>query len=758
MRSIKSYRGRLLALLLALTLALAGCSGAAGTESPAPAESAGQTAETGDDNTAEAINTGAFITSYEYAEADMDAEWDEGQATNVTFNGNSAEVSGSGAAFTDRTLTISQAGTYVLAGSLSDGQILIDAGNDDIVRLVLNGVSLNNSSGPAIYAPQSEKVVLILADGTENTVADGADYAVTNDENEPDAAIFAQDDLSVTGSGTLTVTGNYAHGIRAQDILAVTGGTINITAVGDTLRGRDGVAVKDGSFTLNAGGDGVQSNNADDDTRGFVVIDGGSYSIQSANDGIQAASSLTVTGGTMQITTGGGSANAPAREAEFGEMPGEDWGGQSVTPTSAPEEAAETTATPEATEEAPAAATDDESVSMKALKAAKQLIVSGGDITVDSEDDALHSNGTISVTVGTISIKAGNDGMHADTTLEISGGAIDIPVSYEGIEGLSVTISGGDIKVVASDDGINAADGESGGQNAMRGGGQMGMPDGLDMDAMREAMEIIRAAGTGELTEEQLKQLRDLGLTDEQIAQFKNMPQGEGRGNMGDGQMPDGMPQDGQGGMSEPKFAITEGAFIRITGGTLDIVGGADGIDSNGHIQLEGGTVTVNGSSMGAEGALEMEGDFTVTGGEFIAAGSVYTPAADSTQPTILLSYTSEQPSGSTVAVKDSSGNTILEHTSKTAFSASGFTSAAFKIGETYSVFVDGEKRTDITLSEQTTSIGDDGGAYTLIGGRGGRGSGQLPDGMTPPDSGDWGDRQPPDGFTPPSGEDGSAT
>jgi hypothetical protein len=722
-----------LALLLALTLALAGCSGAAGTESSAPTGSAGQSSEPVGD-TATASNTGAFTTSYEYIEDDMNAAWDKGQATSITFNGVSAEVSGNGAVFADGTLTISQAGTYALTGTLTDGQVLIDAGNDDVVRLVLNGVSISNSSGSAIYAPQSEKAVLILEAGTKNTVTDGANYAATNDENEPDAAIFAQDDLSITGSGTLTVTGNYAHGIRAQDILAVTGGTLNITAVGDTLRGRDGVAVKDGSFTLNAGGDGIQSNNADEDAQGFVVIDGGSYSIQSANDGIQAASSLTVTGGTLQITTGGGSANAPVREAEFGEMPGGNWSGQSAPATSAPETTAATTA-PETAEEAPAAATtEDESVSMKALKAGKQLTVTGGDVTVDSEDDALHSNGTVTVTAGTISIEAGNDGMHADTSLEISGGAIDIPTSYEGIEGLSVTISGGDIKVVASDDGINAADGESGGPGAMQGGRQTGMPDGMDMDAMREAMEIIRAAGTEELTEEQLQQLHDLGLTDEQIEQFKNMPQGGGRGDMSGEQMPGGMPQGGEGGMTEPKFAVTEGAFIRITGGTLDIMGGADGIDSNGHIQLEGGTVTVNGSSMGAEGALEMEGDFTITGGEFIAAGSVYTPAADSTQPTILLSYTSEQPSGSTVTVKDSSGNTVLEYASKTAFSASGFTSAAFKIGETYSVFIDGEKRTDITLSEQTTSMGDDGGAYTLIGGRGGRGGGQFPDGMAPPE------------------------
>ena len=184
--------------------------------------------------------------------------------------------------------------------------------------------------------------------------------------------------------------------------------------------------------------------------------------------------------------------------------------------------------------------------------------------------------------------------------------------------------------------------------------------------------------------------------------------------------------QGGNGG--EPKFAVTEGAFIRITGGTLDLKGGTDGIDSNGHIYFEGGTVKISGQSSGAEGALEQEGDFVVTGGELITAGSVYTPAASSTQPVILLSYTSQQASGSVVTIKDSSGKVLIEYTSKMAFSASGFTSPSFKKGEKYTVFINGEKRIEITISDLVTKISDDGGTYS-IGRGGGMGGGR----------GDWG-------------------
>jgi hypothetical protein len=191
---------------------------------------------------------------------------------------------------------ITQAGTYNLTG----GQILIDAGKDDVVKLVLDGVTLRGETGPAIYAKQCKEVEIILAEGSVNTVSDSAEYAAS-DENEPDAAIFVQDSLTISGSGALNVTGNHNHGIRSQDILTVSGGEVSVTAVGDALRGRDGVAVKGGRLTLNAGGDGIQSNNADDDTKGFVNIDGGEITIQAAKDGIQAESSLTVSGGSVTV-------------------------------------------------------------------------------------------------------------------------------------------------------------------------------------------------------------------------------------------------------------------------------------------------------------------------------------------------------------------------------------------------------------------------------------------------------------------------
>jgi hypothetical protein len=624
MRYVMCKEVRLLSLLLGLIMFLSVCGDAkgGGATSPAlpPVQALGSNNNSNNSNGTQYINSafdlmnsGVYTTAWEFTADDNGSGLNRASATTVAFNGNSARVSGPGADFTGRTLTIRQAGTYVLSGTLADGQVLINAGRNDVINLVLNAVSLHNETGPAVYAPRSGKVVLYLESGVTNTVSDGARYAASGDD-DPNAAIFVQDNLSIAGGGTLAVTGNYRHGIRAQDILTVTGGTINVNALGDALRGRDGVAIMNGSFNLTAGGDGIQSNNSSSDAMGFVIINGGAFDIKAKNDGIQATSSLTITGGIFRITSGGGSAAAPQRANNF-----RGWGGRQTPVTTV------------------------ETDSMKALKAGKQIYIVGGDFTIDAEDDGVHSNGNVLITAGRLSIRTGDDGIHADNAVEITGGDIVIPASYEGIEGMSVTIGGGNISITASDDGINAADG----------------------DANADAW---------------------------------GRPMGRGR--------------------------INENLYLHITGGTIDILAGHDGIDSNGNIFLEGGTLKVSGPSQGMEGAIDLDGSFIITGGEFITAGSVIN-ITESSQPVILVSYTRQLASGSVITMKDSGGNTLLEYTSRNACTMSGFTSASFELGKTYSLYINGQKRVDVAVNNILTAIGDDGRVYgTGTGGRGGFGGG----------------------------------
>ena len=531
--------------------------------------------------------------------------------TTIVFDNTSARITGPGAEFSNGLLTINQAGTYVLSGNLNNGRILTNVTRTDTVRFVLNGVYLHSETGPVIHAPRSREIIIILEEGTENTINDG----IHSRNEEHNSAIFVQHDLIIQGNGTLTVNGNYRHGIRAQDFLTLESGRINVTALGHAIRGRDGVIINNGILTLNAGDDGIQSNNPNSEDVGYITITGGTFDIRAANDGIQAESTLSISGGTFNIVTGGGNANAPPRAIDFGGRGGLDRRGGFQLPQTQ----------------------TGESESMKGLKARTLLYVSDGNFTIDAADDGIHSDSDIHIAGGTFVIKTGDDGIHADSNILISGGNINILESYEGIEGITITITGGNIRVFARDDGMNAAGSRS---------------------------------------------LNDM--------------------------------------------------FIRITGGNIDVYALRDGIDSNGHIFLENGALRVSGPSMIMEGAIDLDGQFIVTGGELITAGSVQTVSSNSTQPVILLSYSRQHPSGALISIRDRNGNTLLEYTSETAFSYSGLTSPNFRTGETYTLFINGSKETDIQLGSTITAISDTGGAYNA----GMRGRGEMPQGSAIPPGG----------------------
>ena len=200
------------------------------------------------------------------------------------------------AVFADGVFQITSAGRYILSGTHT-GQVRIQAGRNDIVELVLDNVTLHNDRGPAVFAPRSQRVDLLLTEGSVNNISDG-----NHPNDEANAAIYIQHDLSISGKGTLNITGNYHHGIRVQDTLTVNDGTIAITAKGDAMRGRDAVIIKGGNFTLNSGGDGIQSNNDSNPNLGQITINGGNFIIQAGDDGIQGETAVTINGGVFHIT------------------------------------------------------------------------------------------------------------------------------------------------------------------------------------------------------------------------------------------------------------------------------------------------------------------------------------------------------------------------------------------------------------------------------------------------------------------------
>lgn len=382
---------------------------------------------TGLETVAEAVN----VENIEFKAKDSYTDYSS-DCVNIALS-DSGMSSGTGYTVSESCVTITEEGTYVLSGTLSDGQIVVNASKDADVRLVLNNVNITCTTSAPIFVSQADKVIISLPDGTTSTVTD---QNPSQDEEGKDitAVIYSKESLTINGSGTLNINANNNDGITSKDTLKITGGTINIKSVDDGLTGKDRVLIRDGIINIECDGDGVKSTNTDTDT-GYFYMEGGTLTINAGNDGVQAETSILIVGGTIDIVTGGGSANASTQSNN-------NMGGMGGFPMN-----------PDSTD------SSDESDSLKGLKAEYYIDIVDGAITIDTEDDSIHSNSTIRITGGTITAASGDDGVHADTLLDISGGTINVTKSFEGLEAQKVTISSGDISVVSSDDGINAGGG-----------------------------------------------------------------------------------------------------------------------------------------------------------------------------------------------------------------------------------------------------------------------------------------------------------
>ena len=517
-----------------------------------------------------------------------DSSYSESNSTAITFSDQTITVDGSGAAADGSILTITQPGTYILSGTLSEGQVRVETVDEADVQIVLDGATITNSTGAAIYVKSANSATITLAEGTTNTLSDGETYTFEDSEDEPDATLFSKSDLILNGTGTLVIDANYAHAIKGKDDVTIAEGTYEITSVGDAIKGSDSLFISSGTFTIDAGGDGLQSTNEEEEGKGTLTIESGSFAITAASDGIQAATDLQILGGDFTITTGGGSANSSTTSEAWGT-----WG--------APTEEAATTTT-------------EETTSAKGLKATGSLAISGGTFVLDTSDDALHTNDTIQITGGDFTIASGDDGIHADNTVTIDDGTIDINQSYEGIEATEITLNGGDIALTTSDDGINAA----GGNDASAVSGRPG-----------ESTFTSTAEGAGLLT---------------------------------------------------------------INGGTLVVNASGDGLDSNGSIEMNDGTVIVNGPTDSMNGTLDYDSTFNINGGTLIGVGSsgmAMSPSSTSTQSFL---FTSSIPLAADEAIQITGpdGEVILTFEASTTAQSLVFSSPELVNGSAYTITTGG--------------------------------------------------------------------
>lgn len=238
-----------------------------------------------------------------YEPEDFEEGWDEQSAGKLVFSDEGIRAEGNGILVSGNQAVITKGGAYVVSGNTQDGQIRIEAGEDELVHLILNQAELSNKTTAPVYSVEKAKVVLTLADGTKNIIEDGNVYQYeSSDEDEPDAPVFVKGDLTINGSGRLEIHGNYKCGIHSKDNLKVMDGTIAINADGDGLKGRDSVIIRDGTLDIQAGKDGIKSNHDEDPDKGYIWIDGGQIAIAAGDDGIQAETALIVRGGNINVT------------------------------------------------------------------------------------------------------------------------------------------------------------------------------------------------------------------------------------------------------------------------------------------------------------------------------------------------------------------------------------------------------------------------------------------------------------------------
>ena len=577
---------------------------------------------------ASALAAGMLPTSACAASAD----YMTANATLVTLTDSAATAKGkyTGYEIDGTDVSITAAGTYVFSGDCDNGSITVKKGVTG-VTIVLNGLTLTNDDSAAITLNKTAEASLIAAAGTTNTVAD------TEGSSDENAAVKVKSGAALTigGMGTLTVDGNAKNGIKgaADAVITVAEGKLNINAADDGLSCDDELNITGGTLNITAGGDAVKASpdtgeNPDTTSLGNVTISGGTLTLNAAEDGIQADGDLTISGGTFHVKTNGGHTTALT----------------------------------------------DDSASCKGFKAGKTLTVTGGTLTVDSADDALHANTDVTISGGTLTLATGDDGVHADNDLVIgtrgasstSTPRINITASYEGLEGTTVTVYSGDIDVAASDDGVNAANSTLGERSdkyaiSIAGGdlyidaGSDGLDSNNDINITGGKVEVYGADA----------------MMDAAIDY-------DGTFTLSGGTLFGAGMEPGAG--TQAYIAVGETSPSGGMGGGPNGQGGGQGMtppdDTNGSI---GNPPTPPTDANGATGTTRPT---KPSGGNMNGGQQGGAPANRESALGIK--------EGSVITVQDSSGKTLYTATALGSMSSVIFSSADIKEGETYTVLVDG--------------------------------------------------------------------
>lgn len=569
---------------------------------------------------------------------------------NITLSPDGSTSTDASVLIDGQNVTITQAGTYQIAGTLDDGALIVESAENAKITLVLGGVSIKNSTGAAIQIATADDVTIELAEGTTNVLQSGEEVDIataTESEEASGGALQSKVDLKIKGKGSLTVLGYLNNGIHCTKDLKIKNGNISVTALGHGIKGKNSVTVSGGTVTVTSGKDGITSDETENEEKGFVTIEDGEIIITSAGDGVSAETTLTVTGGVISIISGGGSANAQQKTDNM-----RDWWDFDNS------------------------ASDDNSASCKGLKAGKALVISGGSITIDAQDDALHTDGDMTISGGECILSTGDDGAHAALSLTVLDGKITVLTSYEGLEANQITLADGELDITATDDGINANGGSDGFSGGF-GGGMGGSFGGRRNDTNNHSGDMTPPDG--------------------------NAPSGN----------PPTMPGQDAADSTTTDDTTDKQPVLLITGGKITVNADGDGLDSNGNLRVEGGDITINGPANGGNGALDIGtengGAGVIAGGTLIALGTSSMAenfGSTSTQCAFLVTMNSFG-AGETITITDSQGNVLYTGVTVKSANSVVFSSADLVVGETYTVTIGS---TSATVTQSSTVVGNSNG------------------------------------------------
>lgn len=593
----------------------------------------------------------------------------------ISFQGAQVSITGTGAVLDDGEVLIAEGGTYVLSGEGYDTRVIVKAGEADDVTLVLRGLNLTNPEDEAIYFKTCGSAIVVLEDGTENTLFSGKDPQAEADEDDltitdegetaSGAALRAKCGLTISGGGALTVAGYINNGIKSNGDLVILGGILDVTAVNDGIKSDGNITVYGGEFTVYAEHDGFSAGQA-------LTIHDGDFDVSTGVGSAEA--DMKVSDSLMMGNMGGGpggdrdrdraSQEASGESSDEAETDADEAATENADPQNEITDNSDRSASREASDRSASQdmmpmpgddwmdgfdADDTGSDSRKGMKAGEAIAILGGRIAIDAEDDAIHSDGIVAISGGELTLASGDDGIRGEDELVVSGGTIYVTYCYEGLEATSILLTGGYTNVTAVDDGLNA------------GGG--GMMFGPSQEASGESSE-------------------------------------------------------------------TSSPVVRITGGTLIVDSGGDGLDSNGSLYIEGGVIFVSGPSTDWDSPIdygESSSEFVISGGFLMAAGysgMFESPdtAADS-QASIYYILDDYAPDGALTTLKAADGTVLAEYNFNHSYNAILLSTPEMAAGETYSLTVDGESETIEMTSAQYSSRGS---SFEMGGGPGGGGGGGM--------------------------------